>query len=174
MFALGLAALLMSPIQANSNVLGFEGRPAPRFDAREHVGPRMPSLEELQGKVILLFFWAHWCSECKSESPTIGKLTDKYRSQGLVVVAPTQRYGYVAAGRPAPPDKELRYIVSVRDAHYGFLRDQPVPVGEGIHKAYGISSVPTLVLIDRRGVIRLYHPGTITNDELEAAILKLL
>jgi len=69
---------------------------------RVDIGPRVPSLDELNGKVVLLFFRAHWCAECRAESATIAKLVDRYRSQGLVIVAPTQRYGFVEGGRPHP------------------------------------------------------------------------
>jgi hypothetical protein len=109
-----------------------------------------------------------------AESPFIARIAEKYRTRGLIVLGPTQRYGYVAGGRPAPPDKELRYISMVRDSHYGFLHEAAVPVGEGLHKAYGIASVPTVVLIDRTGVIRLYHPGRLTEDELDGAVAGLL
>jgi thiol-disulfide isomerase/thioredoxin len=159
---------------ANGTSLSLEGQPAPRLDGRLHIGARVPSLDELKGKVVLVFFWAHWCMECRAESPTMAKLVDKYRSQGLVLVAPTQRYGYVEGGRPAPPDRELRYIIQIRDAHYSFLRDVPVPVGEANHKAYGADAIPLHVLIDRQGIVRHYHPGRMTEEELEAAIRQLL
>lgn len=42
------------------------------------------------------------------------------------------------------------------------------------YKEYGVTTVPMHVLLDRQGVIRLYHPGGLTEDELEAAIRKLL
>ena len=153
---------------------GLVGRPAPRLDGGLHIGARVPSLHELQGKAVLLFFWAHWCVECRAESPAIAQLVEKYRPQGLVIIAPTQRYGYVENGRPAPPDKELRYIIEIRNAHYGFLRDVPVPVGEANHKAYGADAVPLHVLIDRQGIVRYYHAGRLTEDELDAAIRTLL
>ena len=158
----------------NVNLLSLEGRPAPRLDTRVHLGPRVPALDELKGKVVLLFFWAHWCSECKAESPIVAGLLDKYRSLGLVLIAPTQRYGYVAEGRAAPPDKELRYIMQVRDTHYGFLRHEAVPVSEANSERYGARSVPLIVLLDRQGVIRLHHPGRMTEEDLEAAIRGLL
>lgn len=161
-------------IQGLVDRVSLEGRPAPHLETRLHVGPRVPSVDQLKGRVVLLFFWAHWCPECKAESPTIGKLRDKYRSQGLSIVAPTQRYGYVEGGRPAAPDKELRYIIQVRDTHYGFLRDEPLPISEANYKEYGVTSMPMHVLLDREGIVRLYQPGRMTEEELEAAIKKLL
>lgn len=161
-------------IRALVDRVSLEGRPAPRLETRLRVGPRVPNVADLKGRVVVLFFWAHWCPECKAESPSVGKLLDKYRSQGLAIVAPTQRYGYVEGGRPAAPDKELRYIIQVRDTHYGFLHDEPVPVSEANYKEYGVTTVPMNVLLDRQGVVRLYQPGRMTEEELEAAIKKLL
>jgi peroxiredoxin len=161
-------------IQGIVDRVSLEGHPAPRLETRLRVGSRVPSVADLKGKVVVLFFWAHWCAECKAESPTVGKLLDKYRSQGLAIVAPTERYGYVEGGRPAAPDKELRYIIHVRDTHYGFLHNEPVPVSEANYKEYGVTTVPMHVLVDRQGIIRLYQPGRMTEEELEAAIKKLL
>jgi thiol-disulfide isomerase/thioredoxin len=134
----------------------------------------MPPLEELKGKVVLLFFWAHWCPDCKTQAPILSALLNRYRKDGLVVVAPTQRYGYTVRRTPATPDEELRYIAQVRDTSYPFLRDEPVPVSEANHTRYGVSTTPTLVLVDRRGIVRLYHPGTMTEKELGAAIEPVL
>src|ERR1700676_1571232 len=156
-----VAAVAQTPTHTHTGVsaVGLEGQLAPRIDGGLHIGTRVPSLDELKGKVVLLFFWAHWCMECRAESPTIAPLVDKYRSQGLVIIAPTQRYGYVEGGRPAPPDRELRYIIKIRDTHYSFLRDIPVPVGQANHKTYGADVIPLHVLIDRQGIVRLYNAG---------------
>jgi thiol-disulfide isomerase/thioredoxin len=124
--------------------------------------------------VLVLFFWAHWCSDCKIQGPILAELLEKYRTQGLAVVAPTQRFGYVAGGRPAGPDEELRYIQQVRDAHYGFLTDVPVPVSEANHKLYGVSSTPTVVVVDRQGIVNSYHPGRMTKEELDQQLRPLL
>ncbi|MBI4266274.1 MAG: TlpA family protein disulfide reductase [Acidobacteria bacterium] len=161
-------------LQKNLNLLTLEGRPAPALDAREYLGPPVPALDRLKGNVVLLFFWAHWCPDCKAQGPIIERLLAKYRLQRLRVVAPTQRFGYIVSGQDAPPDAELRHIVSVRDEYYGFLRNEPVPVSDANHKRYGVSSTPTLALVDRQGIVRLYRPGRMTEEELEAAIRKLL
>jgi len=161
-------------IQKNINLLTLEGHPAPVLDLAESIGPRPPTAQELKGKVVVLFFWAHWCPDCKIEGPILAKLLEKYQSQGLAIVAPTQRFGYVAGGKQAPPDEELRYIVEVRDKYYPFLATQPVPVSVANHERYGVSSTPTVVILDRQGVVRLYNPGRLTEEELEAKLRPLL
>ena len=161
-------------LQKNLHFLTLEGQPAPALDAREYLGPPVPRLGQLEGNVVLLFFWAHWCPDCKAQSPIVARLLEKYRSEGLRVVAPTQRFGYIRAGDNAPPDAELRHIIEVRDEYYPFLRNEAVPVSEVNHKRYGVSSTPTLALVDRQGIVRLYHPGQMTEEELEAAIRDLL
>jgi len=132
------------------------------------------TIHELKGKVVVLFFWAHWCPDCKIEGPILAKLFAKYRSQGLAIVAPTQRYGYVARGAAAPPDQELKYIVQVRDEYYPFLAEVPVPTSAANHERYGVSSTPTVVILDRDGIVRLYHPGRLTEEELEQQVAPLL
>jgi thiol-disulfide isomerase/thioredoxin len=161
-------------IQKNINLISLEGQPAPALDLSEYLGPAPPTLASLKGKVVLLFFWAHWCSDCKQVGPVLAALADKYRSRGLVVFAPTQRFGYVAGGKEAPADEELRYIDQVRQQFYPVLAGQPVPVSEANHLRYGVSSTPTLVLVDRAGIVRLYNPGRLTMEQLEPKITPLL
>ena len=165
---------LEAQLRAALDRVTLEGRPAPRVNSGMHVGPRVPSVDQLKGKVVLLFFWAHWCAQCRADAPIVESLLARYRGQGLAIVAPTQRYGYVEGGRPAAPARELRHIVQVRDTHYVFLRNEPVPIGEATYQEYGVTTIPMYVLLDRQGIIRLYRAGRITAEELEAAIQKLL
>lgn len=161
-------------IQKNINLLSLEGQPAPALALGTDLGRPTPSLASLKGKVVVLFFWAHWCGDCKAQAPIVSALLDRHRSDGLTVVAPTQRYGYVAGRAPAAPAVELEYIRQVRDEYYAFLRNEAVPVSDANHKAYGVSTTPTLVVLDRQGTVRLYHPGAMTAGELEAVITPLL
>ena len=167
-------APLRQRIEADIRLFSLEGHPAPHLQTGVAIGARVPSMKELNGKVVLLFFWAHWCADCKAESAMVAALLDKYRVQGLVLVAPTQRYGYGSEGRPASPDRELSHIVQVRDTSYAFMRKESVPVTDANYKQYGVASIPMHVLIDRTGIIRLYQPGRITPEELDQAIRKLL
>ena len=161
-------------IQKNINLLSLEGQPAPAIDLSEYLGAKPPEIAALKGKVVLMFFWAHWCSDCKAQAPILADLAAKYRDQGLVVLAPTQRFGYVAGGKPAPPDEELRYIDAVRQEFYPVLAGQPVPLSEANHLRYGVSTTPTLVLVDRAGLIRMYNPGRLTLEQLEPRIRTVL
>ncbi len=161
-------------IQKNINLLSLEGQPAPPLESREHLGPRVPGFDQLKGKVVLLFFWAHWCPDCKAQAPIIARLSEKYGAQGLTLVAPTQRFGYIVAGQTAPAEEELRHIERVRDEYYPFLRDGAVPLSDANHTRYGVSSTPTLALVDRQGIVRVYHPGQMTEQDLDAAIRRLL
>lgn len=162
-------------IQKNINLLTLEGRPAPPLERNEWIGTvQPPALADLKGKVVVVFFWAHWCPDCKVEGPILQKLYEKYRTQGLTIVAPTMRFGYVAGGKAASPDEELRYIVQIRDQFYPWLAELPTPVSAANHQRYGVSSTPTLAIVDRSGVIRTYNPGRLTEADLEARITALL
>jgi thiol-disulfide isomerase/thioredoxin len=155
--------------------LSLVGQPVPPLEDGDFLGRPIPQPGELRGKAVLLFFWAHWCPDCKAQAPIIAKMLDRYGKDGLVIIAPTQRYGYTARRTmPAAPDEERRHIEQVRDTSYPFLRNQPVPVSERNHTRFGVSTVPTLVLVDRQGVVRRYHPGNMTEAELRAAIEPLL
>jgi thiol-disulfide isomerase/thioredoxin len=161
-------------IQANIKLLSLEGKPAPPLESGQSLGPRLSTAADSKPPALLVFFWAHWCQECKAESPMIAGLVDKYRAKGLALVAPTRRYGYINAGRNASPEREFRHIVQVRDAFYPFLKSAWVPVTDANHKAYGVAAIPMHILVDRSGVVRLYRPGRMTEAELEAAILSVL
>jgi len=161
-------------LQKNLNLLSFEGKAAPPLHIAKYIGPKPPSLAQLQGSPVLLFFWAQWCGDCKFEAPSITRLKNEFASKGLQVVGPTQLYGYAAQGEDAPPEKELAYIDSVRQRYYSGLLDMPVPVSKANFNTYGASTTPTLVLLNRSGRVALYHPGAMPYDDLRSAIEKVV
>lgn len=165
---------LSKRIQKNIHLLSLEGKAASALDLSEHLGPEPPTLDALKGQVVLLFFWAHWCPDCKIQGPILAGLVAKYGHQGLTVLAPTQRFGFVAGGRSATAAEEARYIEQVRQTYYSVLKGHPVPLSETNHQRYGVSTTPTLVLVDREGIVRLYHPGRMTEEELEPLVRRLV
>ncbi len=158
------ATSILARIRKNLLLLTLEGKPAPPLD-----GITRPA-----GKPALVFFWAHWCPDCKSEIPILAKIKAEFVPQGLVFLAPTQKYGYVAGGVDAAPAVETAYIEQVRRTYYTGVIDAPAKVSEANFTRYGASTTPTLVLIDRAGIVRLYHPGAMTYADLRGAIEKVI
>jgi len=161
-------------IQKNIHLLSLEGKPAPALDVRDWLGSKPLPLDRLRGRPLILFFWAHWCSDCKRVAPDLARLASTFASQGLQVIGPTQHYGYVAGGADAPPKQETVYIESIRRQFYADLAAMPVPVSEENFRNYGASSTPTLVFVDRKGLVRQYHPGAMSYAELAAALKTIL
>jgi thiol-disulfide isomerase/thioredoxin len=159
-------------LQKNLNLLALVGQPAPPLQVSQYLGPKPPTLASLKGSPVLLFFWAHWCGDCKAEVPVIARLRHEFASQGLVVIGPTQLYGYAAQGADAAPDQERAYIESVRARYYASLQDMPVPLSKQNFNAYGASTTPTLVVLNRAGQVAMYHPGALSYDELRSAVQK--
>jgi thiol-disulfide isomerase/thioredoxin len=157
-------------IQKNIHLLSLEGKPAPALDTREWLGSKPATLDQLKGRPVVLFFWAHWCSDCKRLAPDLARIAAEH---GVIVVGPTQRYGYVAGGADATPDVEITYIDRIRQQHYSSLSGMAVPVSEENFRNYGSSSSPTLVFIDRGGIVRLYHPGAMSYPELVAGAKRI-
>jgi thiol-disulfide isomerase/thioredoxin len=167
------ATSIRTRIQKNINLLGLEGKPAPALEEREFLGAKPVPLASLRGRPVLLFFWAHWCGDCKQEEPILARLAKEYSGKGLAVITPTQRYGYVAKGEEAGPTEELKYIDEIRRKFYPDFVNAPAPISAENFKNYGASTTPTLVFVDRRGIVRLFHPGAMTEDELRAALNRI-
>jgi len=165
---------LRARIQKNIHMLSLEGLPAPSYDVSEYIGSaKPPTLQSLRGKPVMLFLWAHWCGDCKSMSKTLAELETAYRDKGFTIVAPTQRYGYVAKRAPADAKTELEYIGQIAQEFYSGV-NWTVPVNNESFASYGTSTTPTIVLVDRQGIVRLYHPGQMKKDELEPLVKALV
>ena len=165
---------IQARLQKNLNLLSFEGRPAPALREEQFLGSKPTALAQLKGSPVLLFFWAHWCGDCKAEAPIITQLRTEFASKGLTVIGPTRLYGYTAQVEHAAPGNELAYIDAVRHRFYGGLLDMPVPISTHNFEVYGASTTPTLVLLDRAGKVAMYHPGALPYDQLKAEIEKVV
>jgi thiol-disulfide isomerase/thioredoxin len=161
-------------LQKNLNLLSFQGKVAPALKSEQVLGGTLTPLAQLKGSPVLLFFWAHWCGDCKAEAPIITQLRSEYAPKGLQVVGPTRLYGYTAQVEHASPSDELRYIDAVRRRFYAGLMDMPVPISKYNFDTYGASTTPTLVLLDRTGKVAMYHPGALPYGELRQEIEKVV
>ncbi|MDQ3036207.1 MAG: TlpA family protein disulfide reductase [Myxococcota bacterium] len=143
------------------------GQPAPPIDGviaageGAATGDRV-SLESLRGRPVLLDFWASWCAPCRESVPILTRLAEQHRDAGLVTL------GVNVEGDRAP----AAILGAHRALHIGFptLHDQSGAMQSG----YRVSSIPTLVLIDRAGVVRRYESGVPSESDLDAQIREIL
>jgi peroxiredoxin len=124
---------LMSRLTLSRYPPGVE---TPEFKSCCHRGEAL-SLAQLRGKVILLSFWASWCTECHKDMPAFERLHRELTPGGLSVVGINLRQGRAEIDRYA---RELGLT-------FPLLSD----VGGKIQAAYGVVGVPTTFLIGRDG-----------------------
>ena len=169
-----LGTSIETRIQKNVLLLSLEGKLLPELEMSKHLLNRSATPGDMNGKVTLLYFWAHWCSDCKRQEPVLAALHKEYSDQGLAFVGPTRLYGYTAQGREAAPSEELDYLRGAYQKNYPIPPWMSVPVSTQNFLLFGVSSTPTLVLVDRKGIVRLYHPGYLGYSELAEHIEPLL
>jgi thiol-disulfide isomerase/thioredoxin len=132
----------LAPLPAPDELLRMDlvGTFAPAWRGVRGIAGAFPaSLAALRGRVVLLDFWATWCGPCRIVAPKLSALQDRYGAQGLSVVG-------VAADDP----QDIARFATRLPVSYPLAADLE---GE-TSRDYGISSLPTLLVIDKRGVVR--------------------
>lgn len=165
---------MVDRLQKTINVMTLQGKPMPLLREAEWIGAKPAVPAEWRGKPLMLFFWAHWCADCKAEAPIISRLAQEFEPKGLVVIAPTRLYGYTAQDENAPPAEEKAFIEKVFDTYYAGIPKVQAPLDGGNFGRFGASTTPTIVLVDRHGVVQLYHPGVMDEATLRSSIERLL
>jgi len=124
--------------------------------------PRWPLLDTLHGKVVLLDFWASWCSPCLHSFPWMNELQRSHGDEGLVIVAVNLDQDRALA------DAFLRKVPAAFRVEYD--------AQGAVAREFGVQAMPTSFLIDRDGKVRLRHAGfkEKQREEREAEIVKLL
>ena len=117
------------------------GQPAPRFDAVDVLG-RPLSLSALEGKVVLLEFWATFCAPCLPELDNLERLREKYADEELVIIG-------VSFDRSADV---LKRFLKRRNLGWPQLCDGKGADGE-IAGLYNVEQIPRSFVIDREGKI---------------------
>jgi peroxiredoxin len=128
------------------------GSPAPQFSLGSQGGKDV-SLSQFQGQVVMLNFWASWCGPCRTEMPLLEGIYKKYN-----------KLGFTMLGVNVEPDS---------NAAVDWLKQTPVsfPIlfdkDSKVSKLYDVSGMPSTVIIDRKGKVRMLHRGYKPGDENE-------
>lgn len=135
------------------------GEPAPAFDMRTLDG-QIVSLSDYKGQPVWIAFGASWCPPCRAENPDIEEMYQKYKDQGLVILAPSigEDAGTVSA---YVKRTGLTYTVGV---------DETTQLAAN----YRIVGIPTHFFIDRDGVLRVWRIGSMSPKTMEKNIEKIL
>jgi thiol-disulfide isomerase/thioredoxin len=144
-------------VRDRARQLALIGRVAPEISVKDWINGEAATLATLRGRVVLLEFWATWCKPCQEMFPKLRKLDEDYRARGLEVVALTRHYlaSRETASSLAEELELMRSVVRQHDLKFrvGVAED------ERTQELYGATGLPTLALIDRRGVVRYAHFG---------------
>jgi thiol-disulfide isomerase/thioredoxin len=147
-----LRVLLIGALLATPALAVAPAGPAPRFQLASMAGKPV-SLEQYKGQVVMLNFWASWCGPCREEMPILEKLHAKYKPMGFTMI-----------GVNVEPDSaEAAKWLKATPVTFPILFDTKSDVS----KLYSVASMPSTVIIDRKGNLRWLHRGYKAGDENE-------
>jgi len=161
-----VSAVAFTAAAGQSGPTAVKPTPAPNFAGIEKWLNSDPlTIQQLQGKVVLVDFWTYTCINCIHTLPYVTSWYDKYKDQGLVVV-----------GVHTPEYPFERSTANVKDAikrfniHYPVAQDNRYATWEAYNNQYW----PAYYLIDKSGKIVYTHFGEGDYAETEATIKRLL
>jgi peroxiredoxin len=125
---------------------------APNFTWQDGNG-NISNLSDLRGKVVLLDFWATWCSPCKETIPHVEALYEKYKNQDVKIIG-------INVDTSASTTT-IKQFVNTYGIHYQVIMD---PRGN-IASQYGVTSIPRFFIIDKYGNISKIFMGYDPNME---------
>lgn len=154
---LGLAAFSCSEGPAKPKI----GEPAPDFSLTALDGARH-RLSDLRGKVVFVNLWATWCPPCRHEMPSMIRIYDLLREEGLEILAVSEDND----------EEALRRFVQSYGVNFPVLRDE----NKKVYNLYLATGVPETHLIDKRGnlVTSVIGPFDWTSPEVVARVRELL
>lgn len=160
--ALGLLGLLawgMMIPRTNTGSVTVRNRDARNFILPQHSGTPV-ELAKLQGKPVVLNFWASWCEPCKQEAPILESVYRKYQDTELV---------FLGVNVWDKDDDAREYL-----RQYNITFDSAIDASGGTAIDYGVSGIPETFFIDRNGKIVRHFVGPLGDQQLAGFIDEIL
>ena len=151
--------------EAAPNEQGTElrGKAAPGFTLTSTDGKKV-SLADLKGKPVVVNFWATWCAPCKLEMPWFQEFSQKYKSDGLVVLGLSQD------DLETVPKDQIVATAKKLGVNYTILLPD-----EKVAKAYGgVDYLPETFYVGKDGTVLAETSGAPSKDQMEANIRKAI
>ena len=145
------------------------GGPAPAFTLplwerpdTEPAGEATVSLADLEGKVVLIDFWATYCGPCKRQMPVLERLHSTMDPEKFAVLSVN-----IDKGR----NQEKLVASYIKKAGYTF----PIALDDGkTRRAFKVKSIPTMVLVSPKGEVGFVHTGLMSERRLRKKITALM
>ena len=118
--------------------------PAPGFSLPDAAGNTV-TLDQYDGQVVLINFWASWCGPCREEMPHLEALHQKYEPLGFAMLGINVEEDSAAAD----------YFLSTTSVSFPILYDRKNEVSQ----LYDVIAMPSTVILDRDGNLRYVHHG---------------
>jgi thiol-disulfide isomerase/thioredoxin len=146
-------------VQTHRGFAAFYGKPAPALQSTVWVQGQATSLAQLQGEVVLLYFFATWCDNCERARPQVQELLRRHagnlRAIGVIDDQRGQTLDMVRAWLPTK----------------GFTLPVMYDVGQVTMRAYQANRIPDMILIDRLGRVRWHDNASNLQDATIEALL---
>lgn len=135
---MGLEDPAIDPNGAAPEFKAKVGEPANPFTLKTPDGKEV-TLDSLKGRVVLLDFWATWCGPCKMAMPTLQEISEKYADKSVSVIGVLCSDTREEAAAKYMSDKKFTYTLLLK--------------GDDLASSYGITGLPTMILIGKDGKI---------------------
>ncbi|MCZ6807894.1 MAG: TlpA disulfide reductase family protein [Deltaproteobacteria bacterium] len=164
--AAGAVFFVVYSLATRTNQLPLVGQAAPDVTlpvaaGGPRDGPLKVSLSDLEGEVVVLDFWASWCTACRRTSPILNELHDEFEADDVSFYAINVE----------PIDRQR-----VQAAHLSFGKDFPTLHDRAgtAQKRYAVRMLPTVVVVSRDGMVTWARSGVPSKSDLRKAISEAL